>query len=973
MDSGTEQTSAPDPDKTQLLSDLPPHLAQPFDPDKTQVIDPKLHVATGWTRTFQPKAQKPVSFDKITPGTLLGDRYEIIRLLGEGGMGAVFEARDREVDRIVALKIIQPSMASNPAILRMFKQELVLASKVTHRNVIRIYDLGMVDEMRFITMQFVKGTDLSTMIEEKSKLPPEQAANIIMQVCEGLDAAHQEKVVHRDLKPQNIMVDGEGRVLVMDFGLAQSIETGTGKGVLQGTPLYMSPEQANREEVDARSDLFAVGIIFYQLLLGELPFDGPTLEKKLQSRITDAAPVPIEKDPAIPKPLSDMIGKCLAKKREERYQSAAELVYDLQVWLGIIVPSNTKLWKRVTLASAVLVLAATGITVTTIMRRPTAAPKPVTMLVADFTNQTGEAVLDGTLEPLIGVAMEGASFINNYNRETARTTARQIQAGAKVLDENLARLVAQREGLNVVLAGVISRSGTDYALSAKAVDAVTGKSVSESLVKAPNKEKLLSSISKLTQPIRKSLGDRMTSSSKAEEGETFTAASLEAAQSYSLGQQAQLSGDNDEALRLYRKALSLDPKIGRAYSGMGVIYRNLRQRDEAEASLKTAISMIGQMSQRERYRTRGAYYVTIGNYEKAADEFKTLVKQFPADNVGYANLAICYLYLRNLPGAIEEGRKAVDIYPKNFRQRNNLASYLLYAGKFDQATREADEVLKLNPRIERAYVAKALAALAEGKPELASAAYEKAGAINARGASYRSLGLADMAMVEGRNADAVELLQAGIKADLAAKQKEWAAEKQAALAQALLLSGKRPAAIAAAGDVLKAIKDEGILFLAAQVLVDAGQEAQARAVAQTLSKRLENEPQAYGKLIEGELALKKGEARDAIKLIQESQKLRDTWISRFHLGRAYLAAEAYTEADSEFDACLRRRGEATSLVVDLLPTYSYFPPVHYYIGRVQQALGSPNATQSYKTFLGMRAKAGTSDPQVADARKRAGL
>src|SRR5580692_12591235 len=197
-------------------------------------------------------------------GTVLGSRYEILELLGEGGMGAVYKAADREVDRIVALKVIRPEMASNPEILARFKQELLLAHQVTHRNVIRIYDLGEAEGLKFITMEFIEGKDLRSLIREKAKFTPEEAVDVIQQVCQALDAAHSVGIIHRDLKPQNIMQDGTGRILVMDFGLARTLEGDgmTQTGAIVGTMEYMSPEQALAKELDQRSDVFALGLIF---------------------------------------------------------------------------------------------------------------------------------------------------------------------------------------------------------------------------------------------------------------------------------------------------------------------------------------------------------------------------------------------------------------------------------------------------------------------------------------------------------------------------------------------------------------------------------------------------------------------------------------------------------------------------------------------------------------------------------------
>jgi tetratricopeptide (TPR) repeat protein len=920
-------------------------------------------VQTAWSTSTVPE---PASYDAIVPGAVLGGRYEILRLLGQGGMGAVFEARDREVDRVVALKVVRPELAGNPTILPMFKRELVLARQVTHRNVIRIYDLGLVNDLRFITMQYVDGHDLHSLLQEKHKYSPEEASAIIVQVCEGLAAAHQQNVVHRDLKPHNIMIDAKGGALVMDFGLAHSTDAGGTEGMLLGTPQYMSPEQANREPLDARSDLFSIGIIFYEMLTGALPFEAATLKETLKKRIREDAPPPIQRDPTIPKALNDIVVKCLARNREERYQTAAEIVHDIHVWQGVVVPPS-KLWKGVSLAFAALLVIGGGIGTRAYLQRPVAAPKPVTVLVSDFNNRTGEHVLDGTLEPLFTEAMEGASFISAYPRTRARNVALQLKPGAGGLDGDVARLVALREGVNVVLVGSIGKTSSGYEASVKAVDAANGSVVAESKIRESSKEQLAASLSQLARPVRKALGDHAPAAGNIQAGETFTAASLAAAQEYSQAQESQSTGKYRDAIGHYEKALQLDPNNGRAYSGMGVSYRNLGRREDAEKNLKIALSKTGQMSERERYRTRGAYYVTIKNYEKAVDEYKTLIEKFPADNVGLGNLALCYTYLRNLPKVVESLQKATAIYPKDARQRMNLAEGYLYEGKFEEAAREADEVLKLNPAFERAFVAKAATALAAGNPDQAAAFYEEAGKVGQR---YQTIGLADLALYQGRPADAAALLEKGVKSDLASGHEEWAVLKGIALAQARLLLGQRPAAIAAAKEAYERTKDETAMFLAARILLEAGDEVMAQSVAAKLSAELYNEPLAYGKLLQGELAMKRGQLRDAIKFMLDARSLVDTWIGHYDLGRAYLAAEAWPEADSEFDACINRRGEAAALDLNLDPTSAYFPPVYYYSGRAKQGIGSPAAQDAFRTYVTLKAKA-DHDPLLADAKKRA--
>ena len=269
----------------------------------------------------------------LTPGYLLAQRYEVLGLLGEGGMGAVYKARDVELGRMVALKVIRRELAGNRAILDRFKQELILATQVTHKNVVRIYDLGEADGTKFISMEFVEGEDLRTLIHRRTKLPPQEAVEIIEQVCRALEAAHGVGVIHRDLKPQNIMLDKSGRILVMDFGLARTLEGDgmTQTGALVGTMEYMSPEQALAQNLDQRSDVFSVGLIFYELLTGLTPFraDSPvaSLIKRTQERV-----VPVtEFDPGIPAALSQIVSRCLERDVELRYQSAAQLLADLEL------------------------------------------------------------------------------------------------------------------------------------------------------------------------------------------------------------------------------------------------------------------------------------------------------------------------------------------------------------------------------------------------------------------------------------------------------------------------------------------------------------------------------------------------------------------------------------------------------------------------------------------------------------------
>ena len=273
----------------------------------------------------------------LEPGSLLGQRYEILRILGEGGMGAVYKARDVELNRMVALKVIRPDLAGNQAIIDRFKQELLLATQVTHKNVIRIYDLSEADGMKFITMEYVEGEDLrGLMMKKQGKLSPEEAVEIMQQTCRALEAAHSAGIIHRDLKPQNIMRDKTGRVLVMDFGLARTLEGDgmTQTGALVGTMDYMSPEQALGKDLDQRSDVFAMGLIFYELLTGKMPYKADSAVASLLKRTQERAAPVSSHDVGIPKALSNIVSKCMEPDVKLRYQSSAEILADLDAWQG---------------------------------------------------------------------------------------------------------------------------------------------------------------------------------------------------------------------------------------------------------------------------------------------------------------------------------------------------------------------------------------------------------------------------------------------------------------------------------------------------------------------------------------------------------------------------------------------------------------------------------------------------------------
>jgi tetratricopeptide (TPR) repeat protein/predicted Ser/Thr protein kinase len=985
-----KRSSTPHPlpqDETTLVDALP----KASDPDATLVdADATIAPGTPYRRTPTPPRSRisglSASAAVFEIGDVLGGRYEILQLLGEGGMGAVYKATDRELDRFVALKVIRPELASNPSILARFKQELLLAHQVTHRNVIRIYDLGEAEGVKFITMEFIEGRDLRSIIREKNKFAPEEAVEVIQQVCQALDAAHSVGVIHRDLKPQNIMQDGTGRMLVMDFGLARTLEGDgmTQTGAIVGTMEYMSPEQSLGKDLDQRSDIFALGLILYEMLTGKQPFAAESALASLIKRTQERATPVSDVDAQIPGALSGIVSKCLERDLDQRYQSVSVILADLNTWkdkraagtikfdaavkpLGRAVP-----WPLITGIATVLVLAVTGFLFRDKLFKPTPAraPSAVSVLVSDFTNHTGDPVFDGTLEPMFNVALEGASFINAYNRGAARDLAKQLPHPSDKLDEESARLIGVSQGLAAVVTGSLSLRGDAYKLSVEALDARTGNSIASAEINAPTKDKLLLDIPKLAAPIRKALGDTTPVAAQIAVSGPFTAASLEVVHLYSIAMQQQFAGKTAEAFQSFSKAAELDPNFARAYSGMAATANDLGRQADGEKYIKLAMEHLDRMTERERYRMRGFFYLILGNYPKCVEEFNTLVGQYPADRVGQSDLAWCYAYLRNFPKAVESARKAVEIAPKGALEHVNLAFFSSFSGDFKTGEREARTALEISPG-EVAQINLGEAQLGQGKVSEAAETYHGQEKFGSRGASMGTTALADLALYQGRFSEEARLLEHGASADLQAKTPEDAANKFAALAYAELLRGQSKAAVASAEKALANGQTLQVRFLAGRVFAEAGETAQAKKMADSLARETQVEPQAYSKIIEGKLALQQGDSPLAIKAISDANNLLDTWIGRFELGRAYLQAGQFVEADSEFDRCIKRRGEALELLMDNAPTYGYLPYVYYYQGRVRQGLKTPAFADSYRSYLSIRGQS-TEDPLVAEVRRSLG-
>jgi tetratricopeptide (TPR) repeat protein len=404
---------------------------------------------------------------------------------------------------------------------------------------------------------------------------------------------------------------------------------------------------------------------------------------------------------------------------------------------------------------------------------------------------------------------------------------------------------------------------------------------------------------------------------------------------------------------------------------MAAMAQNLGRPGDAVKYMKLAMEHVDSMTERERYRNRALYYLITGDWQNCAQEYTQLVTHYPADRVGQYNLATCYMQLRNVPKALEASQHAVAIVPKGVGPRLNLSFISSFDGDFVAGENEARVGLTLNPSSVQGYLVLAEAQVGEGHIDNATESYRQLADLGPAATSMANAGLADLAAYQGKYAEAASILTNAAVADVAAKNTDGASRKYAALGNIEELQGKHATALSDIGKALTYSQSTQIEFLAASTYVDAGETAKAQKLAASLSSALTSESQAYGKIVTGMMALKRKDSNEAIRQITAANNLLDTWIGHFDLGQAYLEAGAFTEADSQFDQCMKRRGEAIELFLDNTPTYAYFPTLYYYEGRVRQGMKSEGFADFYKSYLSIRGQS-TEDPLVADIRRRIG-
>lgn len=656
--------------------------------------------------TVMDGAPRPVpATEGLAPGSKLGTRYVIQEMLGQGGMGAVYKAHDNELNRTIAIKVIRPEFASRPDVLERFKREILLASKVTHKHVLRIHDFGAEGDLKFISMNYVEGASLNVVLEREGPMPVERALPLVKQIGEALQAAHEAGVVHRDLKPQNILIDRKGDAYIVDFGISHSVDSGgtiTEAGYLMGTVAYMSPEQARGERPDHRSDLYSFGLIVFQILTGTLPFTGGDALSALMKRAHDDAPTVRQMRPQVPGWISEIVARALRRDPADRYQSVKELLRDLDRRH----PSAS--WHRIRRRFLVPALAILGIATAVVLgirywrAKPSAPAAPLTSLVIlPFRNDTGDPhydwARDGLPSLLRGELME-AKELRLIGEDRAREVLATLRAaeGEESTPSNMRRIAALI-GADNVLSGRLLKTADTLRIEVRLQPAGTQDASGPPLLADGDGDKAIQPmLDELTPRVWEALGvshgwlERARSSTKP--GTT----SAEALADYGRALSLIRVGSHLDASAVLEAAVKKDPSFSMARAVLAETYDALGYSDKAAAEAKNAAAGLGSASPYEAARIRATLARIEGDSEAAEKAYESLCEITPSDAEVFFELASIREEGGNLPGAKDAFQHVVALDPKHPSAHFALGRLLFKLGDPAAAIEELNVALRLH-------------------------------------------------------------------------------------------------------------------------------------------------------------------------------------------------------------------------------------------------------------------------------------
>ncbi len=638
--------------------------------------------------------------EELTTGSTFAGRYQIIEELGKGGMGRVYKVLDKEVKAKVALKLIKPEIASDKKTIERFRNELKIARDIAHKNVCRMYHLGKEEGAYYITMEYVSGEDLKSFIRRSGVISVGKAISIANQVCEGLLEAHRLGVIHRDLKPQNIMIDKEGNARIMDFGIARSLRAKgiTGSGVMIGTPEYMSPEQVDGKEADQRADIYSLGIILYEMVTGRVPFEGDTAFSIGVKQKSEVPQPPKEINEQIPDDLNNVILKCMEKDKEKRYQSVEELQSELKrIEKGVptterVVPDRKPFTSReITvqfnlkklLVPALIVIAI--VVIGLFLWRPWKSIKTLTPSISDkpslavlyFENNTGDSKLDYLrhgLARLITTDLNQSKYIRVLSEDWVYNLLQKLNllGSSRYSSEDLSKL-AELGGVNYLITGSLLKLGEQFIITSTLLKPGAIEAIHTTETRCNNLGELPAEIDRLTKEIKHALDfspEQIANDIDRAVGDVTTS-SPEAYKLFIQASEFLYKFNNKECIALLEKALEYDPDFVFANFMLSSAYYNAGFTSKANRYMKIAFDQRDRVTDRLRYKIEAnIYQLKEETFPDAFNAWQKLLELYPDDTSGNNMLGRLY-------GIIGEWDKAIEYRKVNVD--NNVGLWLYHA------------------------------------------------------------------------------------------------------------------------------------------------------------------------------------------------------------------------------------------------------------------------------------------------------
>jgi serine/threonine protein kinase/Flp pilus assembly protein TadD len=961
--------------------------------------------------------------------------YRIIEKIGAGGMGEVYLAEDMKLGRKVAIKILSEQYTTNRDRLHRFEQEASAASALNHPNILTIYEVGHQDGHHYIATEFIDGVTLRRKMAE-GPLEIRTLLDMAVQAASALEEAHSAGIVHRDIKPDNIMVRRNGYIKVLDFGLAKLTESSidrspadaeaatrvlvqTDAGVVMGTSHYMSPEQARGKPVDARSDIWSLGVVIYEIVTGRTPFEGETATDVIVA-ITQKEPPPLIRfAPTVPAELDWIVTKALRKDRDERYQTIKELLTDLRRLkqrlefeaelersiapesltrsaynTAISSPTNPERavktvektvsqvssaeylvtgLRRHKIAAAVIALiliAVVGVGAYFYTHRnPTLTDKD-TILIADFVNTTGEPVFDGTLKQALGVQLGQTPFLNIFPDERIRETLRFMgRSPDDRITKDVGREICERQGIKALLVGTIAGLGSHYVITLEAMNAHTGDPIAREQVEAESKEKVLSSLGTAAADLRQKLGESLSSIQKYGVGiEQATTSSLDALKAYAQGNEARASGRIEEARQFYEQAIKLDPNFAMAYARLAVYYGNRDETESAKEYVYKAYALRDRVSEKEKFYIAEKYYSYVtGELENTIDVLQQWTTLYPNDYIPHNNLAISYMSMGRYEEAQKEAQKAVELSPNNTSARDNLFATFLGLDRFDEAEQSINELEKLTRDLPSTHFDRYIIAFFRGD----KAAMEKE-LVWTKGRPEEAEATAQqaqMAVYYGKLTEAEKLTNAATDLFKSQNRMENAGQALVGLSQRQAILGKCQPAKQAAIAGLSLSRGRMSLAGAALTMFACNDTAQAQPLIAELVKQYPNDFAVAGVFVPLTKAITELNRGNAAGATQVLEPLRKYDLGLFlGNGRMYISGVAYLqqkmgkEAAAEFEKILSHRG-----VDAFAPEHQL---AHLGLARAAVLMGdNSRAKKEYQDFLAAWKDADPDLTVLAEAKK----